>query len=1239
MLFPITIIYLLWAIFLSETLFHRVWSLTLFSLSCLIDLFFSLPTFSIQLWLLITLNLLIFVALSPLQVFLFPGSVRQKEERLTTFPSGNASQDDFLADIVFVHGLASNPKTATEARSSTKLSWIRDFLPKENINCRIMAFNHDTRFASNALSKSLKDLGDDLIRALRYKRQTEKSVVSIMQGGELRTEFLPKLHGFIFLGTPHKGSRLTPIGEIISLLGYWRGSDTSLLRIVRRGSEVNTQLHEQFKSFLRDTRMFERTVCVFETEKETIWGLSLTHVVERDSAVIDLVENFSSETRHRDIQRYSSKDDETYQDIVTWIQKWLQVESKRRTATQTKLKRIYSVPIETVSSYTQRDHLYKDLEEKLRVRHGEASIPYAVALHGLGGVGKSQLALKYAESQKDRFDPILWIDATNEELLRSSFTRCAAELGLLEDQNPPPRSALIDDWIIQRVRRWLCDQTESDSEWLVIIDNADDFGWGIENIIPKGARGSLLITSQDKTSRKLVKRGCEEIEVSVMLPIEARAVLLRHLSDDPDSLPEKVHQECDKVANTLGYLALAIDLAGAFIGNDSAPEDALMQYIKDYDKNCNTLLKINRFQGLSSSQKTVWTVWNTTLQKIESEYPEYQPGLLLTFLAHFKGPIVENEMFHLASRGMPIIEKLLGKELSTELRQFISVDQDGWADFQYRQSLNALVRYGLVQRVMGEWPGTTMHKLVQWRAMQNQHDRPWQFWYTVFVLAACSEITEQPYQPEFRRHLMVHLPNVGETDFDESTHFAGHEDLLWSIIGRVYQEEGRWTDASNLQSQAMEDRKTKLGTEHPDTLKIMASLGMTLQGQGRYDEAEELQAQVMEIRKTKLGAEDPDTLEIMASLAMTLWEKGRYNEAEELQAQVMEIRKTKSGAKHIDTLKIMAELALTLLEQGRWKEAEALQVQVVEHLKSTLGMDHPMTLAITTQLSFTHQRQGRSDGIEQLHSQVMETSKMKLGTDHHLTLDSMAMLAVTYYNQRRYDEAAQLDFQITEMCKTNFGIDHPRTLFSMTALASTLSKQGRYEEAEQLEMQAMEMYKKKLGTDNPDTLLTMNNLALTYHAQRRWKEAEQLLKQVIKTRKITLGARHPDTLESMANLARMYCDICRWEEAENLQIQVVETSQTLFGNDDQITIDRVSRLASIYRNQSRWEDAGKFELQVMEASKLKFGENHPDTLKSMANLAFTWKSQGRDADALDLLDKCYQIRNPHLATKQRDSSP
>ncbi len=111
---------------------------------------------------------------------------------------------------------------------------------------------------------------------------------------------------------------------------------------------------------------------------------------------------------------------------------------------------------------------------------------------------------------------------------------------------------------------------------MVIVDNADDVSWGIQKIMPKGKRGSLLITSRDKQAVMLVPGACEELQVGDMSPAEGAALLLRHLQLDAESASEDIRHGCCKVAQKLGYLALAIDLAGAYIANNNPmPERAL----------------------------------------------------------------------------------------------------------------------------------------------------------------------------------------------------------------------------------------------------------------------------------------------------------------------------------------------------------------------------------------------------------------------------------------------------------------------------------------------------------------------------------------------------------------------------------------------------------------------------------------------------------------------------------------
>ena len=525
----------------------------------------------------------------------------------------------------------------------------------------------------------------------------------------------------------------------------------------------------------------------------------------------------------------------------------------------------HSVPLETVHSYTERYGLSSAIEEKLHKCHENNSILHALAIYGLGGTGKTQLALKYIESHKSDYNPILRIDAQDSETVRSSFERCAAELQLSVDITSKKESVLADSAIVQAVLKWLQNRKESDDEWLIVFDNADDVTWGLNKVLPKGRRGNVIITSQDNQSPRLFKGGCETLRVDTMEHLEARALLLRHLERDLNPAPQHVQLICDEIVERLGYLALAIDLAGAYISNDSNQEVALKQYLADYGKHRDELLRSDYFQGLSVSDKTVWTVWDTTLEKIEGKYPDVRSGL--AFLAYFSQGIIEDELFRLVSLGSSVFDRKPGqrdRDCPDWLKQLIKFDGQEWDSFYYhRKLLEPLVRYSLVQRVNGEWPGVIIHGLVQWRAMEYEKNQSWRLWY--LISAACYQVSEEKARPQFRRHMIKHIPSVSDFHLDDIGIDKETKLIVCNTISGVYYKEGRWKEAEELFVQVMETSLRVLGEEHPSTLTSMANLAHSYKAQNRTHKAIELMKEVIELRSKVIGANHPHIIAFINS--------------------------------------------------------------------------------------------------------------------------------------------------------------------------------------------------------------------------------------------------------------------------------------------------------------------------------------------------------------------------------------
>ncbi|KAK4674582.1 hypothetical protein QC763_0025790 [Podospora pseudopauciseta] len=908
-------------------------------------------------------------------------------------------------------------------------------------------------------------------------------------------------------------------------------------------------------------------------------------------------------------------------------------------------------PFTTIPFSRDRDFVNRgDILEQIDRRCSEPAA--RVALVGLGGVGKSQLAIEYAHRLATRQPDawVFWVHAGTYARVEEGF-RTIADAVKLTGRNLPKAD------ILQLVYSWL--SNERNGRWIMILDSADDrdvfYNANIAHgttsgderdrrpfvtYLPQSQNGSIIVTTRNKDlAFRLSGRRQNMIEVGPMAQTDALTLLEKKLGS-----PADLDVAADLV-RALDLVPLAISQAAAYIqarAPRSSPEKYLTEFRKSEHRKSSLLQydagDLRRDGGASNA---VLTTWQISFDYIRSK--RRSAADLLSLMSFFDRQGIPGWVLkppRVTKQEVP--GRCLDEAGDTDLKNGSSASDGGLTDGSadtiddgFEDDVAMLRDYCLI--ATNEMDEFEMHGLVQFstRKWLEQSGQQETFKQKFIERMAASFPTGDYKNWATCRNLFAHVQVVLGYRPNEN------REEIWATLlyngGWFAWSQGRYEVAQQMVGKARRAREKRLGKEDAATQASISLFALVLLDRGQWEEAEKLFVQVMETCKTKLGADHPDTLTSIANLASTFWNQGRWEEAEKLFVQVMETRKTKLGADHPSTLTSMANLASTYRNQGRWEEAEKLFMQVMETRKTKLGADHPSTLTSIANLASIYRNQGRWEEAEKLEVQVVETWKTKLGVDHPDTLTSIANLASTYRNQGRWEEAEKLFVQVMETSKTKLGADHPFTLTSMAHLASTFWNQGRWEEAEKLFMQVIETSKTKLGANHPDTLTSMANLASTYMNQGRWEEAEKLFVQVMETRKTKLGANHPSTLTSMANLASTYWNQGRWEEAEKLEVQVMETSKTKLGADHPDTLTSIANLASTYRNQGRWEEAEKLFMQVMETCKTKLGADHPDTLTSMANLAFTWKSQGRHSGALALMKDCAQARQRRLGAEHPDT--
>ena len=346
--------------------------------------------------------------------------------------------------------------------------------------------------------------------------------------------------------------------------------------------------------------------------------------------------------------------------------------------------RCLSVPYVTVPTYTERPKLSRELEEGLETPHGGSSLAHTVTVTGLGGTGKTQLVLRYVRTHENEYDTILWLDGRSEETVRSSFERCCHALGLPVGSQSS-QCLLRGAPPVQTVLQWLRGRG-LEEKWLVIIDNADEAvqeSWDISSIVPSGPGGSVIVTSTDKRAAGLLGRNSKVITMDVMEKDEAVALLLNIVGKGNGDERTELTVLAEHTVTALDMLPLAIDLAGAQIrarvqdGEDA--QAALKQNRRDFERYRDRLLKRRDFAQSSAYQKTVWTVWETTLAAIRKV--DEQEGIcclrLLTFLTLLDMANVQDELFRLASLGLTATCQMLGIGMLTWLEDLLSVGTDG----------------------------------------------------------------------------------------------------------------------------------------------------------------------------------------------------------------------------------------------------------------------------------------------------------------------------------------------------------------------------------------------------------------------------------------------------------------------------------------------------------------------------------------------------------------------------------
>ncbi|CAG8293488.1 unnamed protein product, partial [Penicillium salamii] len=849
-------------------------------------------------------------------------------------------------------------------------------------------------------------------------------------------------------------------------------------------------------------------------------------------------------------------------------------------------------------------------------------------LYGLGGMGKTQLAIRFARDHKDHFTAIFWLSGKDRDALLQSLS---SAWNRLSGQGWDSEATNDDREAEQRARhmlRWLA--LDGNSRWLIVFDNIDQYspshsavvdGYDIEEFFPKADHGSILITSRLQGLAELgglfpVQR--LEYHNSIQLLLQSSGLSARNSTNKFDSNPDVL-----TLTNRLDGLPLAIVIAGAFMRETGT---SIKEYLEFYRESWSEL-QLQSNPGRQYQQGNILQTWMISYLEIQRRDPS--AAVLLLLLARFDNRDIWYELVK-NCRHSSNVPDWLEKATSSGIA------------FKFR--VKSLIGFSLIESEQQEG-SYTMHPVVQdwchYIANESKHVNRMQLNELALISVGYSVpcASDRGYS-ELQQRLLPQANYVRHLDLLD-------DDIeLWGAfhgLGDLYSDQSKLKEAEGMYQRALEGKEKALGPDHTSTLDTVKNLGNLFRSQGKLKEAEGMFYRALAGYEKALDPVHTSTLDTVKNLGNLYFDQGKLKEAEEMYQRALEGKQTALGPDHTSTLDTVNNLGLLYSDQGKLKEAEEMFYRALAGYEKALDPDHTSTLDTVNNLGLLYSDQGKLKEAEEMFYRALAGYEKALGPDHTSTLITVNNLGNLYSDQGKLKEAEEMYQRALAGKQKALGPNHTSTLSTINNLGLLYSDQGKFKEAEGLFYRALAGYEQALGPDHTSTLDIVNNLGNLYSNQRKLKEAEEMYQRALAGYEKAVGPDHTATLDTFNNLGNLHRGQGRLKEAEGMFYRALTGYEKRLGPNHTSSLITVNNLGNLYFDQGNLKEAEEMYQRALAGYEKALGSDHTSTLDIVNNFGLLYSDQGKLKEAEVMYQRALAgykktLGPDHTSTRRTDNN-
>ncbi|KAK0610673.1 hypothetical protein B0T17DRAFT_512158 [Bombardia bombarda] len=833
-----------------------------------------------------------------------------------------------------------------------------------------------------------------------------------------------------------------------------------------------------------------------------------------------------------------------------------------------------------IAKFVGRDHDLTSIENYILPLQDQGS-PNILALHGVGGIGKTQLAIEFAKRHRNKLSAVFWINGETERSLRNGLASIIQKLPVASTtlrRNGPQKDKESIDRAIEIVLDWL--QLPDNFRWLVIFDNIDNqvqhsnnafevgnlesqadgtTGYDIRKYLDRFSQGSIIITtrlsymSQLGGGIKIDKVSTDEglqVMRSAGVKTQRDEVAARELAQRLDGLPLALNHAAHYMAQT-----------------GTPPSEYLQRYNEELAGRKRLLEHTPRLGSYNASMMVTWEISLAAVCRKDSRASKLLS--LCSFLSR-------TDLF------FDLFRNSKGQHASYEFIPLLQPPRGSVEVWQSEIAQNEELFYGLVEILLeysflrtndeSDSRSYSIHPVIQDWGRERLTTRAWEqyFFHSLIIVAKATPSSDQASAKDFktRRRLVLHADRCIEL---LDRHSGRNTPMLRMLFffGILYCDVERLEDARKMYERALPACEKMIDKDnHPALARLIGRLASVYASQGRFKKARAIIRRIFAIH-TKDGERDilhvletmmlrarihkelgrHDAAEAILRLVIKRYQhlpscqrsnqagafrllsdilggRGLFDEAQNMLMQAKSLYKSRpSDLSRIRVFECFHDLGKLYYRQGQFSKAKKAYHKAHLGYSETYGPEDSRALRVSSNIYALDRFLSPEDNrlqIERLREQVRMLKAAK-GPESIPGINIKLNLSKLLSADGELEEAEAILKTVRRAMKDNFSPDHPLMITILSDLNGLCRKQKRFTEARLHLEGALSLAEKHATTalDSVNTFGTVHNLGVIYMGMGMVDEAEAALSKALQGFQKILGPSSPWTIMAIKNMSRL----------------------------------------------------------------------------------------------------------------------